>query len=62
MVRRALAEGCINKDGAIALKPCPVADFLGDALGGLENGMKVILLKQLDLAELQDVGMNGAAL
>ena len=33
-----------------------------DTLGGLENGMKIVLLKQLGPAELQNVGMDSTAL
>ena len=62
MRRRSLAERGINKGCPVSLKASLPADFLGDTLGGLENGMKIILLKQLGPAELQNVGMDSTAL
>jgi hypothetical protein len=38
------AERVVNELGAVALKASPIADFVGDALRRLEDGVEVVLL------------------
>lgn len=53
-------EGSIDELRGVAGQPAADAQLVGEALGGLEHGVAVVLMDEFGAAEAQDIGMHVA--
>ena len=58
MSATAEAKGLIDKLGTVRAETREIADLVGDTLGGFEDCVEVVVLKQLGTAEEQNVSVD----